>query len=49
MKYQILLDYTDLCLLMAALKNAKDSGIITWDARNLVCRNMKVVIDEKED
>lgn len=48
MKYEILLDHTDFCLLMGALKKAKESGVIAWSACNLVCRNTKVVFDEME-
>lgn len=48
MRYEIILDHTDFCLLMGALKKARESGVISWSLCKLVCRNTKVEFDETE-
>lgn len=49
MRYNIVLDHEDFCLLMGALQKARESGVITWDACKLVCMFTKVEFDEAED
>ena len=45
-KYQITLNHDDFCLLLSVLRDAKDGGLISWSATEMVCSNTKVISND---
>lgn len=42
MKYNITLEHEDFVLLLHALKQCQEQGVITWSATDMICGHTKV-------